>query len=165
MTRLDNVSLDELETALDEATGRKETERLIVAIIYKRGPSVPMIAEWLDRREQTIYRWFDRLESEPIEKAVRDRDRPGRPRKLDDERLEKFRAAVRRSATDAGYDADAWTTALARDFLEEEFGVEYSRRHVQRLLRDAGLTPRGPTESPQQGDDDRVETWEPADGE
>jgi hypothetical protein len=31
-----------------------------------------MIAEWLDTREQTIYRWFDRLEEEPIDQAVKD---------------------------------------------------------------------------------------------
>lgn len=38
----------------------------MVAIIYKRGPSVPMIAEWLDKRERTIYNWLDRLEERSI---------------------------------------------------------------------------------------------------
>jgi putative transposase len=139
MARLEDVSVEELEAALEEATGKRETKRLLVAIIYKRGPSAPMIAEWLDTREQTIYRWFDRIESEPIDQAVRDRQRSGRPPKLDDEDREAFRDAVQRSPSEAGYDGSEWTPDLAQQFLAEEFGVDYSRRHVQRLLHDAGV--------------------------
>jgi transposase len=137
MARLENVSVEKLEAALEAATGKRETKRLLVAIIYKRGPSAPMIAEWLDTREQTIYRWFDRMESEPIEQAVRDRQRSGRPPKLDDSQRATFRDAVQGSPTDVGYGDSEWTPDLARRFLAEEFGVEYSRRHVQRLLHDA----------------------------
>jgi transposase len=161
MARLENVAIKELEAALDEADGKRETKRLLVAIIYKRGPSAPMIAEWLDTREQTIYRWFDRLETEPIEQAVKDRQRPGRPPKLDDDNQTKFHEVVHKPPTDAGYDQPAWTTALAQQYLEEEFGVEYSRRHVQRLLKDAGLTWQTPRPQPPTADEDeRAEFWE-----
>ncbi|MFB6140706.1 MAG: helix-turn-helix domain-containing protein [Halosimplex sp.] len=162
MARLEDVAVEELEAALDDATGSRETQRLMAAIIYKRGPSVPMIAEWLDIRDQTIYRWFDRLESEPIERAVRDRERPGRPPKLGDADREAFRNAVREPPTESGYDRPAWTTGLARRFLADEFDVEYSRRHVQRLLNEAGLTsqsfrPGSPTDAVE--GDERTEYW------
>jgi len=164
MTRLENVSVEELEAALDEATGKRETKRLLVAIIYKRGPSAPMIAEWLDTREQTIYRWFDRLEKEPVRQAVRDRQRSGRPPKLDDSERANFQKAVRDSPSEAGYDQPAWTTELAQQFLQDEFGAEYSRRHVQRLLKDAGLTPQMPRpEPPTSVEDQRIEYWEASD--
>ena len=136
MTRLDSVSIEELEDAYHEATGKRATERLIVAIMYKRGPSVPMLAEWLDIREQTIYAWFDRLEAEPIEQAVRDRNRSGRPPKLADDDYAVFREAVRNPPTESGYDRTEWTASLARTLIAEEFDVEYSERHVRRLLRD-----------------------------
>jgi transposase len=164
MARLQNVSVAALEAALDEATRKRETKRLLVAIIYKRGPSVPMIAEWLDTREQTIYRWFDRLESEPVAEAVRDRQRSGRPPKLADADRERFREAVRNSPEAVGYDRTAWTTALAQRFLRAEFDVDYSRRHVQRLLGDAGLT--WGTQRPHQSAtdaDERTEFWSPGD--
>lgn len=161
MARLENVSVEELEAALDEATGKRETTRLLVAIIYKRGPSAPMIAEWLDTREQTIYRWFDRLEEEPIRQAVQDRHRCGRPPKLADDDREQFQDAVHKPPTESGYDQPAWTTALAQQFLKDEFGVEYSRRHVQRLLKDAGLTWQTPRPQPPTADEDeRTEFWE-----
>ena len=161
MARLENVSVEELEASLDEATGKRETKRLLVSIIYKRGPSAPMIAEWLDTREQTIYRWFDRLEEEPIRQAVQDRQRSGRPSKLDDADREEFQAAVHNPPSEVGYDQPAWTTSLARQFLQDEFGVEYSRRHVQRLLKDAGLTWQTPRPQPPTADEDeRTEFWE-----
>ncbi len=161
MARLDDVPVEDLEAALENATGKRETKRLMVAIIYKRGPSAPMIAEWLDTREQTIYRWFDRLETEPIEQAVRDRHRPGRPPKLDDADRAKFRAAVQEPPTDVGYDHPAWTTALAQQFLQNAFDVEYSRRHVQRLLKDAGLSCQTPGPKPPTAErDERTEFWE-----
>ena len=163
MARLENVSVEELEAALDDATGKRETMRLLVAIIYKRGPSAPMIAEWLDTREQTIYRWFDRLEEEPIRQAVQDRQRSGRPPKLTDAQRTEFRETVRDPPSESGYDRPAWTTALAQRFLEDEFGVEYSRRHVQRLLKEAGLTWQTPRPHPPTTDgDERTEFWKPA---
>ncbi|WP_246988871.1 IS630 family transposase [Halorientalis marina] len=161
MARLENVSVEELEAALEEATGKRETKRLLVAIIYKRGPSAPMIAEWLDTREQTIYRWFGRLEEEPISEAVQDRQRSGRPPKLDDSDRAEFQEAVQNPPSEAGYDQPAWTTELARQFLLDEFDVEYSRRHVQRLLKDAGLTWQTPRPQPPTADEDeRTEFWE-----
>jgi len=140
MAKLEDVAVEDLEDALDGAEGKKETMRLLCAIIYKRGPSVPMLAEWLNTREATIYRWFDRLEAEPIEEAVRDRPKPGRPAALTDDQRRRFETAVRRPPSDAGYVQPAWSTDLARRYLREEFGVEYTDRHVQRLLREAGLT-------------------------
>jgi transposase len=139
MTKLADVDVDDLEAALDDATGKQETERLLVAIIYKRGPSVPMIAEWLDRRERTIYDWLDRLENRPIEDAVTDDQRSGRPPKLTAAERESFEATVREPPIAAGYDQSAWTTALAREFVSDRFDVDYSRRTIQRLLTDAGL--------------------------
>lgn len=142
MAKLENVPVDALQAALERAAGKKETQRLMVAILYKQGPSVPMIAEWFDLPERTIYDWLDRLERRPIEAAIADDAGRGRPPKLDSEDRIAFEAILENQPTASGYDRSAWTTALARIVLREEFDVEYSRRHVQRLLRDAGLSPR-----------------------
>lgn len=159
MARLESVSTDALEEALDAVDGKKETIRLVAALIYKRGPSVPMIAEWLNVREATIYRWFDRMESEPLREAVQDRPRPGRPPKLSESARETFEEVVREPPTASGFDRDHWTTSLAARYLAEEFGVDYTERHVQRLLREVGLAPEraGSAEA-----DNRERIWLPA---
>jgi len=61
-----------------------------------------MVAQWLDTREQTIYRWFDRLEEEPINQAVKHRHRSGRPPKLDDLDRAEFQETVQNPPSEAG---------------------------------------------------------------
>lgn len=161
MARLEEISVEELEDALVEIEGYRESQRLIAAIIYKRGPSVPMLAEWLDRREATIYEWFNRLEAEPIEEAIRDDPRPGRPSKLADNERAEFEAALHEPPEHVGLDAPAWHPRLARQYLLDEFDVEYTLRHVRRMMTDAGLSwqtprPRPPTA----GDEERVRSRE-----
>lgn len=134
MARLEDISTDELEEALVDIEGYREVQRLLAAIIYKRGPSVPMLASWFDVREATIYRWFDRLETEPICDAIRDGPRPGRPSKLSEQERREFTAALQRPPRDVGYEASEWTHTLVRRYLQETFDVEYSDRHVRRLL-------------------------------
>jgi transposase len=85
MARIGEIPVEVLEDAMIEIDGYREIERLIAAIIYKRGPSVPMLAKWFDKREATIYEWFNRLEDQPIREAIQDEQRPGRPSKLTDE--------------------------------------------------------------------------------
>lgn len=134
MARLEDVPVEDLEATLVDLEGYREARRLIAAIMYKRGPSVPMLAEWLAVREATIYRWFDRLEDESVDTAIRDEPRPGRPSKLTSEQWTRFRQAVAEPPDAAGYDAPEWTTELARRYLSDAFDVEYSRRHVRRLV-------------------------------
>lgn len=137
MSLLEQTTVEELQDALDVVEAKKPTQRLMLAILYKRGPSVPMIADWFDMREETIYRWFRRLEREPLLEAVYDEPRPGRPPKLTDAQREAFGRALQRSPRDVGRDGEHWTPAIAKTFLADEFDVEYSIRHVRRLMRNA----------------------------
>lgn len=140
MARIEEISVEELEATMVEIDGYREVQRLIAAIIYKRGPSVPMLAEWLDKREATIYEWFNRLEAEPIGEAIQDDQRPGRPSKLTETEREKFESLLQHSPEKIGYDASDWTPELVRQFLYQEFDAEYTLRHVRRMMKDAGIS-------------------------
>lgn len=159
MAKIEDVSVEDLEVALEEAEGKRETQRLMVAILYKRGPSVPMIAEWLDMRDGTIYEWLNRFEERPIKDAITDDHRSGRPPKLDETEREKFELAVNNPPSESGYDQPAWSTKLAKTFLREEFDVEYSMRHITRLLNEAGLSHQTPRPKPPTSDDEEREIF------
>ncbi len=138
MARLEEVPLEDLRDQLDEFDEKRPMLRLLAAIVYKQGPSVPTVAEWFDVRVATVYGWFDRMESEPdLASAVRDRPRPGRPARLSGDDRNEFLALLRGPPEAAGVDAPEWTPRLARDVLRESHGVEYSLRHVRRLLDEA----------------------------
>lgn len=138
MARLEDVPLEALREELDTFDDRRPLLRLLAAILYKQGPSVPTIARWFDVRPATVYGWFDRIEdAASLGEAIHDAPRPGRPAKLSpDERDELFRL-LRGPPEAAGYDGAAWTPRTVADLLEERFEVSYSLRHVRRLMDEA----------------------------
>jgi len=161
MALLENISVKELHDALNEVESKRPTQRLQLAILYKQGPSVPMIADWFDMRDDTIYRWFREMEQDSLMDAIHDDPPPGRPPKLTDNEREQFEAAVQNEPSEFGYDAPAWTTKLARRYLHDEFDVEYTSRHVRRLLKEASLSFQTPRPQPPTADDEeRVELRE-----
>jgi chromosome segregation and condensation protein ScpB len=44
--RLDGISVEELQDALDSVDGNKPTRRLLAAIAYKNGVTQTELAEW-----------------------------------------------------------------------------------------------------------------------
>lgn len=137
MTRkLDDVDADRLRALLADADDPKAVKRLMVALAYEDGESVEALSDRYDVPRSTVYYWLDRFEERPLEAAVRDEDRPGRPPRLDADDREALRADLDREPAELGREADEWTPELVREHLAEEFGVEYSLGHVRRLLRE-----------------------------
>ena len=159
MAKLENISIDDLREALEHVEDKKATQRLMLAILYKQGPSVPMIADWFDLRETLVYRWFNEMEEQSLMDAIHDDPPPGRPSKLTDEQRNQFEEALHKTPEEVGYDAPAWTSKLARRFLKEEFNVDYTLRHVRRLLKDAGLSYQTPRPQPPTADEDEREEF------
>jgi transposase len=139
MGKLEDVDPDDLRAALSDAETAKAAKRLMVALSYVDGVAADEIASRYGIPRSTVYYWLDRFESEPIEEAVLDEPRPGRPTKLADEEWSDLRAQLDAEPTDFGHDADEWTPAVVRDHIETQFDVSYSEGHVRRLLREGVL--------------------------
>ncbi len=145
MDHLDEISVEELQDALDNVDGNKPTQRLLAAIAYKNGVTQTELAEWHDTGRRTIYSWLMRLDTdEPLEQAVSDVHRSGRKRKLSESQQKELERTVHQPPEEVGIDAPAWTPALVQDFLEETYGVEYSYPSCRRLLKEAGLSYQKP---------------------
>ncbi|WP_135854343.1 helix-turn-helix domain-containing protein [Halorussus salinus] len=140
MDKLDGVSLSALQDQLDAADSAKATKRLMVAIAYKDGVSVSVLAERYGVPESTLYYWLDRLADKPLSEAVEDDERPGRPSELSGDEREAVFDALGDSPTAYGFDADSWTPELVREFIDSEYDVSYSLGHVRRMLRDADVS-------------------------
>jgi len=145
MGNLGSVSVEDLREVLAEVEGKKATQRLMAVINYleEDGATMQEIAGRYGFTAGWLSRWlsrFGRLESEPFEAVVYDEDRSGRPSELTADELRQFKEIVREPPEHVGFDAPAWSVPLARTYLKETFDVEYSNRHVRRLLREAGLS-------------------------
>jgi transposase len=158
VNHLDDISVEELQDALDNVDGKKPTQRLLAAIAYKNGVAQTELAEWCDIQRRTIYSWLKRLDTdESLEQAVSDDKRTGRKRKLSESQQEDFEEAVHESPKEVGIDAPAWTPALAQEYLEDMYGVEYSLPSCRRLLKEAGLSYQKPSRSAAEAVEDEQE--------
>jgi transposase len=157
---LDEISVEELQDALDNVDGKKPTQRLLAAIAYKNGVTQTELAEWYDVQRRSIYNWLKRLDTdESLEQAVSDDKRTGRKRKLSESQQEEFEETVHDPPEAVGIDAPAWTPALAQEYLEETYGVAYSIPSCRRLLKEAGLSYQKPRRSAAEADEDEHEAF------
>mgnify|MGYP005861151881 CR=1 FL=1 len=160
MDHLDEISVEELQDALDNVEGKKPTERLLAAIAYKNGVEQAELAEWYDVQRRTIYNWLKRLDiDESLEHAVVNAHRSGRKRKLSELQQQKFEEAVHDQPEAVGIDAPAWTPALVQQFLDETYDVEYSIPSCRRLLKEAGLSYQKPRRKAAEADEDDQEAF------
>lgn len=145
MATLENVSADELRELLDVLDDPDAVKRVMAAIAYMELDELSQndAAELFGFSSGWASKWFNRLEGledEPFEAVVSDDPRSGRPAQLMESHRAEFEAVLQEPPTEVGIDAPAWTVSLAQKFLQETYAVEYSRRHVRRLLEEAGLS-------------------------
>lgn len=136
MGKLDGVDPDDLRQSLSDADSAKAAKRLVVALDYLDDVPVSTLSKRYGIPRSTLYYWLDRFEEEPIEEAVTDEDRPGRPRKLDDDDRSRLRDHLGDDPNAHGIDASEWTPELVQEHIERTFDVSYSLGHVRRLLRE-----------------------------
>jgi len=151
--KLSHLTVEEVTERLNNESDGKAVKRLVAAREYLGGVSPAKISEKFGWPEQTVYSWLDRFESMGFDEALRDDPPPGRPSSLTEEEFRKFKHAVSDSPKEAGFDASVWSSSLAQEFLRTEFGQDFSRRHVRRLLKQAGLSWQTPRPKPPTADE------------
>ena len=75
-----------------------------------------------------------------METILHDAPRSGRPRKLSSEEWEELNQILDQSPKDVNIEAPQWTPQILQHLIEERFDTEYTKRHVQDLLHEAGYT-------------------------
>jgi transposase len=129
--------VDQLAEQPDEG---QAVMRLVAAREYKAGLSPAQIEDKYGWSEGTVYHWLGYFEKRGDDAALVDKPRSGRPRKLTDEQYEQFIDELQESPQEFGYDHQAWFPLLAHHYLRSEYDVEYSLRHIRRLLNEAELS-------------------------
>lgn len=145
MANLENISADHLRRILAEVDEGDAVQRLMAAITFKEVDDLTQAgaAEMYGFSSSWASKWFprlERLEEEPFEQVIYDEPREGRPSELTEQEHEQFVEDLNNPPEESGIDAPAWSVPLARHYLRDEFDVEYSARHVRRLMSEAGLS-------------------------
>jgi transposase len=123
----------ELRRMTREEIGRVALRAQMV-LLSDRGFRAQEIADIQGASDVTVYKWLDRFDAEGPE-GLYDREREGRPPKLDEDAEEEIKRVIGEPPTEEGYNVTRWTAPRLARHLEKELGVEVHPETVRRALR------------------------------
>ena len=116
-----------------------ERRRLAAATLFRAGLRASAVAATLGVSRTTGSRWKHLLVDEG-EPGLKRHVPPGRPTKVDSEKLEaKLRLLCEKGPRASGYARNRWSTTLLAEAIRKEFRVRYHPDHLGRLLHRLGI--------------------------
>ena len=142
---------------LDHRT--REAIRIRAVKQVEGGQSPEVVIKALGFHRSCIYQWLAKYREGGIE-ALKTREIPGRPLKLNGSQLKKiFDIVTSKNPLQLKFEFALWTRAMVRQLIRERFGVRLSEVSVGRLLKKLGLSPQRPLRRAYQQDKDLVDKW------
>ena len=119
-----------LEELVKKEKDLEVKDRLRAILLLKKNYKQCEVAEILGITERTVYNWKIRYNQNEYE-GLKTRLRPGRDTFLDDVDMKELKEMLEKR--------EYWTTKEVRELIKNEFGKEFTLRHIPRLLRKLGM--------------------------
>ena len=116
------------------------------------------VARRLGVCRQTVSRWVDQFKAggkEGLKKA----DRAGRKPELTEADRERLQELLLKGPEKLGYETPLWTCARVAHLIENEFGIEYHRGHVWKILDDLGWSCQRPVGRARERNEEEIRRW------
>ena len=139
-----------------------EDRRRRALALLDSGCSLNEVGRRIGCGASSVMRWRD-ARRRGGEKALRVRYSPGRPPKLDTSQRKGLLRLLLRGAKAHGYRTNLWTTARIAEVIQREFGVQYHRDHVGRLMHSLQWSPQKPERRALERDERAIERWKQKD--
>lgn len=117
--------------------------RLHAVLLVAQGMSCRQVANRLGDGARTVAYWVRRFEEEGLS-GLTDGEKPGRPKRLNENQLERVEEALRGLPEDAGVKANLWDGKILSAYIKKEWGITIGIRQCQRLFRQLGFRLRKP---------------------
>jgi transposase len=139
-----------------------EDRRKRALALLDRGYSLNEVGRRIGCAAVSVMRWRDarRRGGAP---ALKVRFSPGRPWKLEKAARQRLVRLLLQGATAHGWRTNLWTTARIAELVRREFGVEYHRDHIGRLLHRLGWSVQKPERRALERDEPAIERWKQTD--
>jgi transposase len=124
----------ELLGALRRSSELRFIHRLHAVLLVGVGCSCGEVADWFGEDQRSIERWVRSYESLGGA-GLRERERIGRPARLNLQQLRTLGEDVAVEPLAAGYTHARWSGKLLSLHVEQRYDVKLSVRHCQRLLQ------------------------------
>ena len=122
-------------------------QRLEIMLLADEGKTQAEICQILGCSQGTARHWLLMARSGQAHNWLN--DKIGRPKAVNEQYLERLKELANQSPRECGYPFERWTAQWLSKHLVKEFGIAISDRHINRLLKQMGLSTRAkpaPTE-------------------
>jgi transposase len=127
-----------------EADGAHRVAKRLHAITLNHdGLSSGEIAEFLHAPRSKVSQWLSDYEHFGFE-ALLEGQRPGRPGQLTQPQQVRLEDIIDSGPTSWGFLSGVWSAPMVARVISEEFGIDYTARHVRRLLHEWGFSVQRP---------------------
>ncbi len=108
-----------------------------------QGLTCPEVGRLLGDAPRTVEYWVNRFEQEGLG-GLREGERPGRPKRLSEERVREIDAILRKTPREAGLSGNLWDGKTLAAWIDQEYGVRLGVRQCQRMFGQLGFRLRKP---------------------
>lgn len=155
MRKLEMADSDVMRLAICGEISRSDESRydhrLHGLLLVANGHSCAEVGQMFGEAATTIQRWVRRFEESGFA-GLREGERSGRPRSMDDEIWSRLKADLRKDPKALGLDANLWDGPLLSEHLRRRYGIKLGVRQCQRLFRQMGFRLRKPRPQVAQAD-------------
>ena len=131
-------SIEELRTRYRAERNARLARRIQGVWLARRGVSCPQIVQVTGVSRRTVQQWMAKYNRGGIDELT-DKPRSGRPALLSVEQQKQLAARVEAGPTEQDV-VSVFSASAIDELVAREFGVVYSLRGMQRLLRRLGLS-------------------------
>lgn len=155
MRRLEIAGAGVMQLAIREEINRSEEarydHRLHGLLLVSSGRSCTEVGALFGEAATTVQRWVRRFEESGFA-GLREGERSGRPRSLDDWSWRRIEADLRKSPHAFGLQANFWDGPVLAEHLQRNHGIKLGVRQCQRMFRQMGFRLRKPRPQVAQAD-------------
>lgn len=155
MHKLQIADAGVMQLAIREEINRSEesryAHRLHGLLLVSSGHSCTEVGAMFGEAATTVQRWVRRFEESGFA-GLREGERSGRPRSLDDRSWRHIEADLRKSPDVFGLQANLWDGPVLSEHLRRKYGIQLGVRQCQRMFRQMGFRLRKPRPQVAQAD-------------
>jgi transposase len=113
---------------------RRFCYRALCVLLIAEGHRPNQVAEWLGEHTRTLERWRKRFLDAGLDGLV-DETSPGRPPKLSSDEWNRLRTELVQPPGNYGLEGKKWQGKVLQRHLASHYGIDFSLRQCQRLLK------------------------------
>lgn len=125
--------------------------RLHGLLLVAHGMTCPEVAKLLGDAPRSVEYWVRRFQEKGLA-GLREAERSGRPRRLNEQQLQEIDTALHGTPREVGLRGTLWDGKTLAAWIEQQYAVKLGVRQCQRIFRQLGYRLRKPRPALAQAD-------------